>query len=349
MNTWPTSRWLGEQLAMGLGGVAANLRFPFPGTHLRGIVDQILAEADAAEPAVHADASGPARREDGEANIPSGAIDPWRAERLVWSVLPLLPAVAAEDEGEPLRRWLRERDPTRQLRLDTWTLARAIADAFDDYALYRPDLLRAWEAGTREAAALPAGQRWQALLYRQLRRRLNREPFSLRVERTIALLREQPEDPGLQPLRLFGISSLAPVQVRLLQALSGRQPVDLYLLSPCPDLWQRCFERRSRLRGGQALSDPLDSDWLLRAPPWRPASAGSGPNSCSCSKGQVRCSSAKAGKRTCSWKRAPASAGTAPALGSALQGKAAQTIRRVPPGAPSAAVPAEGPAGPGRG
>ena len=267
VNTWPTSRWLGEQLAMGLGGVAANLRFPFPGTHLRGIVDQILAEADAAEPAVNADTPGPAQREDGEANNPADAIDPWRAERLVWSVLPLLPAVAAEDEGEPLRHWLRERDPTRQLRLDTWTLARAIADAFDDYALYRPDLLRAWEAGGREAAPLPAGQDWQALLYRQLRRRLKREPFSLRVERAIALLREQPADPGLQPLRLFGLSSLAPVQVRLLQALSGRQPVDLFLLSPCPDLWERCFERRSRLRGGQALSDPLDSDWLLRAPP----------------------------------------------------------------------------------
>ncbi len=30
VNTWPTSRWLGEQLAIGLGGISANLRFPFP-------------------------------------------------------------------------------------------------------------------------------------------------------------------------------------------------------------------------------------------------------------------------------------------------------------------------------
>jgi len=251
VNTWPTSRWLGERLAQELGGVAANLRFPFPGTHLRGIVDGILAESD--EPATK-----------------NPGIDPWRAERLVWAVLPLLPEVAAAPEGEPLRRWLRERDPSRQLRLDTWTLARAIADAFDDYALYRPDLLRAWEVGQNEetgAAPLPTSQHWQPLLYRELRRRLGREPFSLRVERAIEHLRHQPPDPSLAPLRLFGLSSLAPVQVRLLQALSGRQPVDLYLLTPCPDLWERCTARRLRLSDALALADPLDTDWLLRAPP----------------------------------------------------------------------------------
>jgi exodeoxyribonuclease V gamma subunit len=57
------------------------------------------------------------------------------------------------------------------------------------------------------------------------------------------------------------------LQVRLLQALSGRQPVDLYLLTPCPDLWERCSARRLRLSDALALADPLDSDWLLRAPP----------------------------------------------------------------------------------
>jgi exodeoxyribonuclease V gamma subunit len=72
VNTWPTSRWLGEQLAEHLGGIAANLRFPFPGSHLRQLVDQLLAPAGEAPPA--------------------GAVDPWRADRLVWPLLGLLPA-----------------------------------------------------------------------------------------------------------------------------------------------------------------------------------------------------------------------------------------------------------------
>jgi hypothetical protein len=45
VNTWPTSRWLGERLADGLGGIAANLRFPFPGAHLRQLVRELLGEA----------------------------------------------------------------------------------------------------------------------------------------------------------------------------------------------------------------------------------------------------------------------------------------------------------------
>lgn len=257
VNTWPTSRWLGEQLAWHLGGVAANLRFPFPGSHLRRLVDELLDDADPA--------TGPADgdRQDGG--------DPWRADRLVWTVLPALPIVAASEEGEPLRRWLGERDPERSLGLDTWRLARSIADALDDYSLYRPELLLAWEHGDAAEpgeAELPPNQRWQPLLYRELRRRLPREPFALRVERAVQLLRQRsPVAAAPQPpLRLFGLSSLAPQQVRLLQAISGQRPVDLFLLSPCPDLWRRCGDRRQQLRDALALRDPLDGDWLRQAP-----------------------------------------------------------------------------------
>ena len=250
VNTWPTSRWLGERLAVELGGVAANLRFPFPGSRLRALVEALL------HPDAGADQTGIAN-------------DPWRAERLVWSVLPLLSDLSEQPQAAPLRRWLKDRDPSRQLRLDTWTLARAIADAFDDYALYRPELLRAWEAGAPQEPGgdpLPESQHWQPLLYRALRERLAVEPFGLRVERAIGLLRRLPPDPQAQPLRLFGISSLAPVQVKLLQALCGPREVEIYLLSPCPDLWQRCASRRQRLSDALALAQPLDADWLLEAP-----------------------------------------------------------------------------------
>jgi hypothetical protein len=120
VNTWPTSRWLGEQLALGLddpdaasdfaGGVAANLRFPFPGSYLRELVDALLAEA---EPA----ASG---------------VDPWRATALVWPLLELLPALVKAPEAQLLRSWLARRGhggSLAQLDLSLWQLARAIADA----------------------------------------------------------------------------------------------------------------------------------------------------------------------------------------------------------------------------
>ena len=67
-----------------------------------------------------------------------------------------------------------------------------------------------------------------------------------------------------QRLRLFGISALAPVQVELIQALSGLLEVEIYLLTPCPDLWQRCGSRREQLGG--AWQEPPDGIWLEEAP-----------------------------------------------------------------------------------
>jgi exodeoxyribonuclease V gamma subunit len=253
VNTWPTSRWLGEQLAEHLGGIAAHLRFPFPGSHLRQLVDQLLAPAGEA------------------AGAPAGAIDPWRADRLVWPLLGLLPAVAAEPDAEPLRRWLADRGSGQPLELGHWQLGRAIADAFDDYALYRPDLLRAWDSGQAidgRGQPLADSQRWQPLLYRALREELGVDPFGCRVQGLIArLLRGDPAAAaGGPPLRLFGLSSMAPIQVQLLQALSRHRNVDLYLLTPCRDLWRRCGERRRELSDALALSQPLEAAWLLEAP-----------------------------------------------------------------------------------
>ena len=252
VNTWPTSRWLAEQIALASpdpaepagGGIAANLRFPFPASRLRALVDQLLAGE---EPAIE------------------GA-DPWRAQNLVWPVLELLPALLKEPEAAPLRQWLERRGADhRQLDRPLWQLGRAIADALDDYGLYRPAMLEAWlEDRDCDAAGQPLAEalRWQPLLLRQLAQRLRRLPFGLRARQAMALLQQgHPfEDGGVgaaQPLRLFGLSSLAPVQVELLQALSQRMAVELYLLTPCRDLWQR-HDARS--------GEPLGTDWLLEVP-----------------------------------------------------------------------------------
>ena len=238
VNTWPTSRWLGEQLAIGLGGIAANIRFPFPGAQLRRLVATLLDEQP-------------------------DAGDPWRASSLVWPVLELLPQLVEQPQAAPLRQWLQQRgDAPGQLDLARWQLGRAIADAFDDYALYRPDQLALWWHGQ------DLQRDWQPLLLTLLRQRLGAEPFGLRVQRAIARLRHGDLPAGVLPprLRLFGLSAMAPVQVQLLQALSAHLPVDLYLLTPCRDLWQRCTDRRRQLSDALALQQPLGGDWLLAAP-----------------------------------------------------------------------------------
>ncbi len=248
VNTWPTSRWLGEQLALELGGIAANLRFPFLTSELRQTVDGLLGEGAADS-------------------------DPWRATELVWPLLELLPALAAGPDASLLAHWLEQRGHGQRPALDLplWQLGRAIADSFDDLSLYRPAMVAAWCRGhdhNDRGQPLPADQLWQPRLFRQLHERLSRPPFGLKVLTAIERLRHGTAClDGLQgPLRLFGLSSAAPVQVHLLQALASVVPVDLYLLTPCRDLWQRCSDRRRSLDVAIELADPHDLDWLARTP-----------------------------------------------------------------------------------
>ena len=234
VNTWPTSRWLGEQLATA-NGISSLVRFPFPGSRLRQLVRQVL-------------------------NLPVQEDDPWRAGQLVWAVLELLPELLEQPVAQPLRVWLTQREGTASgLTRDRWQLARTIADAMDDYALYRPDQLEQWKRPRPD-------DDWQPVLWRLLAQRLPRAPFGLQVREAVDRLRRGDVDPSLLPqrLRLFGISALAPVQVDLIQALSGLLEVEIYLLTPCPDLWQRCGSRRASL--GDDWPVPPDGGWLAEAP-----------------------------------------------------------------------------------
>ena len=238
VNTWPTSRWLGEQLAVA-NGISSLVRFPFPGSRFRELVRQVL-------------------------DLPPKEADPWRANQLVWPVLEILPELLEQPAALPLKRWLDGREGGRHpqaLSRDRWQLARMIADAFDDYALYRADQLAQWSASPSSAET-----DWQPLLWRRLADQLNRPPFGLQVRDAIDRLRRGVVSADSLPerLRLFGISALAPVQVDLIQALSGVLDVEVYLLTPCPDLWQRCGSRRELLQ--EAWLEPPDGRWLEAAP-----------------------------------------------------------------------------------
>ena len=249
VNTWPTSRWLGEQLALANpSGIAANLRFPFPTSLLRQLLDELL------EPE----------------NDPPRGTDPWRAQNLVWPLLELLPDLLTDPSSAPLATWLalRQNQTLDSLDPPLWQLARAIADAIDDYGLYRPAMLKAWLEGHAtdgRGQKLATSLQWQPLLVRQLHNRLGCLPFGVRAQQLIQRLKEgwRPQLPQQPPLRLFGLSSLALVQVELLQALSSVRDVELYLLTPCPDLWQRQINRSV---AQPLLDEPLAEDWLLSVP-----------------------------------------------------------------------------------
>ncbi|MFR9804514.1 exodeoxyribonuclease V subunit gamma [Pseudonocardia sp. RS010] len=208
-------RWLGQRLAHRLGtasgadGVCANVRFPPPG--------QILAEAVDA------------------ATGTDPETDPWHPARAVWPLLEEVVA-AVDAPGEAFAALAAHLSQSGGSR--TYAVARRLADLFAGYAVHRPDMLRAWWAGSPRD--VPEDLRWQVELWRRLRARIGIPGPAERLEQAERALRADPDLVGLpERLSVFGPTRLAAEHLAVLSALAEHREVHLWLPHPSPALWEK--------------------------------------------------------------------------------------------------------------
>ncbi|MFV8833373.1 exodeoxyribonuclease V subunit gamma [Aquisalimonas sp.] len=192
-------RWLQMELA-GSEGVAANLSLPLPAKFVWGILSSSLPETP--------DSSA------------------FERGNLRWHLYTLLPRIAASQPR--VARYL-DGTPRELRRLQ---LADQLADVFDQYLIYRRDMLLAWERGEGEQRS-PAD--WQAPIWRALVDALTeRHRARLLGEFIDAVEAGKPLERSRWPARIycFGLMNLPPDYLRLLYAL-GRE-IDIHYLLPNP-------------------------------------------------------------------------------------------------------------------
>ncbi|MDF1614982.1 exodeoxyribonuclease V subunit gamma [Desulfurivibrio dismutans] len=200
--------WLGQNLARRFG-VWAHPDFPHP----RRFIERLLNAALGAE---------------------AGTAASFSRERLTLAILELLPRLLDQEEFTPLRRYLEGGDDWKSLQL-----AERIAYVFDQYLVYRPDMVLAWE--DRRVEPEPEN-RWQALLWRQLADRFG-SPARLFQQAHARLRQGDLLQPELLPPRvfLFGITTLPPLYLGLLNDAAKLLPCHLLLFSPARDYWADIF------------------------------------------------------------------------------------------------------------
>ena len=226
-------RWLAMELSRRLG-VWANPDFPFP----RRLIERLLV---AAEPT--ADTRLPE-------NENQGTFSP---TVLPWAIASTLPRLLPHAPFAPLRRYL-EDDLSGARRLQ---LADRIAATFDQYAVFRPEMVLGWESGQ--------GDDWQALLWRELARDQPAGHVAARAGSFFAAAQRGTLDLSAIPARLslFGVSTLPPLFLQILYSLSQHVPVHLFVLSPSDEYWAHLRSPREYLRRAaktrrSAASNPLD-------------------------------------------------------------------------------------------
>lgn len=224
------ARWLSLRLADRLG-VCSNMRFPFPSSFLWQTLRQTLEQVLGALP------------ETASFDKPV----------LTWRILGLLPLLERQPVFEPLHAYLRAGDdPFR-----TYDLARSIADVYDQYLVYRPDWIAAWEQG-EQAPWLPPEHHWQPKLWRRLSTQVSDHRARL-LQRFAEQLQGETQPAGLPArISIFGVSALAPQQLQLLTLLARHCELHLFLLNPCQEYWGDIQAERDRTHRTHADSDPAD-------------------------------------------------------------------------------------------
>lgn len=196
------SVWLSMELSKELGVWAAPFSYP------RALVERV------ARAALGDGALGP---------------EPLGAGLIEWCVHATLPTLLEQPEFARLRHYLGGDEHGVRLA----ELSARIATVFDQYLTYRPLWIRAWEGGG--IATAPEAERWQAILWQRVAARLRCKHVAHVEEPLLARLADPRPIAGLPPrVSLFGLSTLPPLYVRVLVALSRHVDVHLFRFAASP-------------------------------------------------------------------------------------------------------------------
>ena len=230
------SQWLKLQLAE-RNSIAANIDFPLPSSFIWRLYQQLLEDVPAESP--------------------------FNKDKMSWRIYDLLSARLEQSEFRAVKQYLAAKKPISQQKpeqqlsfeqLRRFQLSEKIADAFDNYLMYRQHWLEHWQQGANDLPEDGSGddikqQEWQAILWRDLVLDIeksyqnNSEEAPLSRAHMNQLLLEQLRNSSSvkqalpERLFVFGISTLPKAQLEVLQALAEHIDVQVMWLNPCSLFW----------------------------------------------------------------------------------------------------------------
>lgn len=225
------SHWLKLQLAQGLG-ITAQIEFPLPSKFIWRVFNSLNPQL-------------PERTH-------------FDKQIMAWKLVQLLPELATQTGNEVLATYL-ELEQGQFEPLKCYQLAQTLADTFDQYLIYRPHWLLAWEQGADTASGKDLGvHAWQPRVWRALVEntpeelngtlpREHRGRVHLQLEQ---LVKTNPQAFTHLPKRLFvfGIATLPKVYWQVLNAIEQHVDVHFYLLNPSNEFWSDLATSRQQLK-----------------------------------------------------------------------------------------------------
>jgi exodeoxyribonuclease V gamma subunit len=214
-------KWLSLELARHWG-ICANCRFPFPHHFAEEVFGAFLPDY---QPDLSCD-----------------------EDVLTWKIMETLPGlVNSGDEFAPVRDYLG--DDNDQLKL--YQLSRRIAVCFDQYTVFRSEMVLAWEEGR-----FSAQEAWQAKIWLAIHENQKGMHKAKKLQTFLQNVQRAPVRREFLPERLtiFGISYLPVYYLRVFEALSEHIEVNFFYLNPSPEFWADIQSEKEAGRSARRFS-----------------------------------------------------------------------------------------------
>jgi len=221
-------RWVAMELARH-NGICANCFFPFPNTFLQEMFNKTIPD------------------------LPEeSSFDPLT---MTFKIMKDLPECTHLPGFESLKRYLVDENTGVKL----FQISKRIADLFDQYLVFRPEMIFNWEKGR--------DHHWQAYLWRKLssgKEHLHRAAFwKTFLEKTRKSPRQIEHFPGR--VSIFGISFLPLFHLKAFVEISRHSQVNLFLMNPCKEYWGDIVSGREtrKIRKKHTRSSDISEDLYL--------------------------------------------------------------------------------------
>jgi exodeoxyribonuclease V gamma subunit len=221
-------RWVAMELARH-NGICANCFFPFPNTFLQEMFKKTIPD------------------------LPEeSCFDPLT---MTFKIMKVLPECIPLPGFESLKQYLVNDNNKMKL----FQISKRIADLFDQYLVFRPEMMFNWEKGK--------DHHWQAYLWRKLssgKEHLHRAGlWKTFLEKTIKSSNQI--EPFPSRISIFGISYLPFFHLEAFAEISRHSQVYLFLMNPCKEYWGDIVSGRetTRIRKKHIPSNNISEDLYL--------------------------------------------------------------------------------------
>ena len=232
-------RWLSLQLAE-MNGISGHIDFAFP----KSFVTRLLKTSGCLKDGASVD-----------------------RDTMAWQILDLLPELEERESFSLIKNYVVDKGNTSLRR---YQLAMKLADIFDNYFLFRPEMIHYWSQGSPRNMQHPDKKVWDKFPWQaELWQALFKDQAKSFTQALLDFTRGEGDYSQLglpQEINLFGFSTLSPIMIQFFKALSELpgQTVNFYLFSPCEEYWADTVSEKKSLKA--ILKGEDESYWEAGQP-----------------------------------------------------------------------------------